>query len=174
MKALKQLGGRLLAKLSSSHYIFMLGGSSRDESHNLRIFQQYLQWNAKYERINDKFRVNPYKLVSVPFKPNQVLPSLSGAPKYVPSIYRDRTEEAFSNAYLRKVVSREHLSPGQKTRFAETSSTEVGWWHTDVIPRLSIGPVRHSRNLKSCSETQFASDYLRRTKVNPFKVKNRN
>mmetsp|Transcript_524 Transcript_524/g.655 ORF Transcript_524/g.655 Transcript_524/m.655 type:complete len:157 (-) Transcript_524:3012-3482(-) len=146
----------------------------RNESHKLRIYREFLQWNAKYERLNDKFRVNPYKLVSVPAKPNQVDPRLSGTVKYIPSVYRDRTEEAFSDAYLRKVVTRERLTPGQKNRFAETSSNEVGWWHTDVIPRFSAGSLMHNRPRTSCNETKFASEYLRHAKINPFKVKNRN
>jgi hypothetical protein len=145
-----------------------------NESHKLRIYREFLKWNAKYERINDKFRVNPYKLVSVPAKPNQVDPRLSGTAKYVPSVYRDRTEEAFSDAYLRNVVSRERLTPGQKYRYAETSSNEVGWWHSQVLPRVGPRSQMHNRPHTSCNETKFASEYFRHAKINPFKVKNRN
>lgn len=144
-----------------------------NEVHKLMIFKGYLKWNKKYEKVSDRFRVNPAKLGEIAMKPNQTDPRLHGSQKYVPTVYRGPVEEAFSNDRLRRTISQRLMTPGEKYRGPLTSSQEVGWYHTDVVPRPKSSSNMHYRVRGTCYETFFATEYLRHAKVNPFKVRNR-
>jgi len=116
-----------------------------------------------------KYRINPYHISTVCPKPNQVDPTRHGNEKYVPSVYRDPTEEAFSSEYIRRVVSRGSMTPGEKYRFPQTSNQEVGWYNAPVVKRPKTR--LHYKPKGSCYETYFAVEYYKSTGMSPFKTK---
>ena len=143
-----------------------------NEAHKLLIHRSYLKWNKKYEKCSGKYRINPYHMTTVAAKPNHVDPTQHGNEHYVPTIYRDPIEEAFSSEYLKRTVSRGSMTPGQKYRSPQTSSQEVGWYHTNVIPKHHNNWM-HNKARPNCFETYFAVEYLKSVGTSPYKQNQR-
>lgn len=95
-----------------------------------------------------------------------------GSQNYIPSVYRDPTEEAFSADYIKKIVNRGFMTPGQKYREPQTSSQEVGWMHSPVVKRPTSSIRRHCAKSR-CFETSFAEEYFKYAGDNPYKVRTR-
>lgn len=144
-----------------------------NEVHKLIIHREYLDWNKRFEKFSGKYRINPYHMTTVCPKPNQVDPTALGNERYIPTIYRDPTEEAFSSEYLKRTISRGIMTPGQKYRGPQTSSQEIGWYNHPVVNRQKSESNWHNKAKNSCFETNFAEEFLKSVGTSPFKVKTR-
>ena len=143
----------------------------QNEVQKLIIHREYLAWNKRYESFSGKFRVNPITMNAISLKPTQVNPSTLGAIKYEPTIYRDPIEEAFSSEYIKKAISRDTMTPGEKYRGPQTSNQEIGWY-SFAAKRPTSAYINPGKN--SCNETIFAEEYLKTVGKSPFKVRSRN
>lgn len=143
----------------------------QNEVQKLIIHREYLAWNKRYENFSGKFRINPITMNTITQKPTQVNPGALGAIKYEPTIYRDPIEEAFSSEYIKRAISRDTMTPGEKYRGPQTSSQEIGWY-SFAGKRPTSAYINPGKN--SCNETVFAEEYLKTVGKSPFKVRSRN
>lgn len=143
----------------------------QNEVQKLIIHREYLAWNKRYENFSGKFRINPITMNAITQKPTQVNPGALGAIKYEPTIYRDPIEEAFSSEYIKRAISRDTMTPGEKYRGPQTSNQEIGWY-SFASKRPTSAYINPGKN--SCNETIFAEEYLKTVGKSPFKVRSRN
>ena len=142
----------------------------QNEVHKLKTLREVLQWNKRFEGFSGKFRFNPYNVTTLTSDPTHTDPTCSGGREYIPTIYRDPIQEAFSSSSLKRAISQNKLPPGQKSRLPQTTAQEIGWYNTPVLTH-SQSSMWHSRPRSSCQETFFATEYFKTSKESPFKKK---
>jgi FAM183A and FAM183B related len=143
----------------------------QNEVQKLIIHREMLTWNKRYEDFSGKYRINPITMTSITQKPTQVNPKLLGSREYIPTVYRDPIEEAFSSEYIKKAIYRDSMTPGEKFRGPQTSSQEIGWY--SFAFKRPTSAINSSTKIM-CKETVFAEEYLKTVGKSPFKVRSRN